>query len=226
MTLTKRLSEQLDSMPRTLYAPTSITDDLTVYPVLATAEGAWKTTPYAEDGLPLGVDSATGVLMNMNYEHHEIHSGSHYFISDDAVLANNAVVDVQFQTPDTAKWIHFTFQVDAAATSEYFIYEDVTFTVTGATLPSYNNDRNSAKTSGTTKYLILNTSLALANADTNLTGSTTLVHGYLTAGRAGGFVERSKEIILKQNTKYSMRAIALAAGTVSFNMEWYEHTNK
>ena len=223
---TKRASQQLDSLPRTLYAPTATTDDLTVYPVLITTHGAWKITPYAEDGLPLGVDSATGVLMNMNYEHHEIHSGSHYFISDDATLANNAVVDVQFQTPDTTKWIHFTFQVDAAATTEYFIYEDVTFTVTGSTLPSYNNDRNSANTSGTTRYIINNASLADANADTNLTGSTTLVHGYLTSGRAGGVVERSKEIILKQDTKYSMRAVALAAGTISFNIEWYEHTNK
>lgn len=222
MTITKRNSQQLDSLPRTLFAPRA-DDSLTVYPILVTASGEMTVSNTV---LTNAVDGATTSLKTVDYSHHEIHSGSHYFVTDVSDLAINNVLDVQFQTPDTAKWIHFTFSIDCEAETEWYVYETVTFTATGSVITPYNNNRNSANTSGTIIYQQSNTSLANANADTNITGSTQLLHGIVGAGRTnGGGHDRDDEVILKQNTKYCFRAIATVAGYISFDMDWYEHTN-
>jgi hypothetical protein len=226
MTIIKRLSQQIDSLHRTLFAPQSA-DSETVYPVLATTQGSLLITLTDVNGRQVSIDSATNTLQVIDYDHHEIHSGSAYFVSDVADLAINNVYDVQFQTPDTTKWIHFTFLLDAENETEWYVYEDVTFTVTGTTITPFNNNRNSANTSGTIIYQQSNTSLANANADTNITGSTTLLHGIIGSGRnSHGADERGDEVILKQNTKYCFRAIATVAGYIDFDMDWYEHTNK
>ena len=179
----------------------------------------------------VGIDSAnvnseTNAVKVVDYQHHEIHSGSHYFHVDVKDLSINEVYDIRITVPDTTKWAHFTFRLESESETLWYLYEDVAISTVGTTEVLYNNDRNSANTSGLAVDEILNTSLSNANADTDLTGASTLLTGIIGAGRVGGADERNKEIILQQNTIYCIRTVASAAGYVDYTLEWYEHTNK
>lgn len=173
-----------------------------------------------------GIDASTQALIMVDYEHHEIHGGSHYFIKDVVDLALNNVIDIQFTTPDVTKWNHLTFSITCESETEWFIYEGASIVAAGTTLPAINNNRNSLNTTQNTVDLQDNTSLANANADTDVSGATELAHGIVGSGKDGGTNGRSEEIITKQNTIYCFRAIANSAGFVDVSLEWYEHTNK
>lgn len=174
---------------------------------------------------PLRLDKATNSLQTIDYAHHEIHAGSHFFIADVVDLSINNVFDMLFTTPNTTAWIHFTFHLDAESETDWYVYEGAVETVGGSAVTPLNNNRNSATASGATVKTHTNTSLANANADTDVTAATLLEHGIMGAGRTGGNDEREDELILKQNTIYCFRAVATAAGYVDFVAQWYEHTD-
>lgn len=172
------------------------------------------------------VDASTLAAMTIEYEHHEIHSGDHYFVEDVQDIAINAVYDLQWTTPNTTEWAHFDFELNCEAETEWYIYEGASIVNAGTAITPVNNNRNSAHTSTATIAGILNADLADANVDTPTGAATQIAHGIIGAGRNGGVITRDKEIILKQNTIYCMRAIANAAGYINFLISWYEHTNK
>lgn len=178
------------------------------------------------DWLGTVLDRATWAVKVVLYSHYEIHAGSHYHIRDVTDISINNVFDVQWTTPDTTKWAHFTFTLTCEAETEWYIYEGVTINTPGTAITPVNNNRNSTNTSTATIASISNTSVSNANADTAVAGATEIGHGIVGAGRTGGIENRDDEIVLKQNTIYCMRAIANAAGYVNFLMTWYEHTNK
>ena len=188
--------------------------------MLVTLAGTGKT------GLQYGVDIATMCLCSVDYEHHEIHGGSHYFVEDVADIPINNVFDVQWTTPNTTKWAHFTFELNCEAETEWYIYEGATIVTPGTAITPVNNNRNSSNTSAATIASIANADVADANADTATAAAAQLAHGIVGAGRNGGVIGRNREIMLKQNTTYCMRAVAKAAGYVNFLMTWYEHTDK
>lgn len=135
--------------------------------------------------------------------------------------------DIQFTTPDTTKWAHFTFRLSTENETSWFIYEGATINTAGTTVAALNNDRNSANVSGMTVAQIGNTSVANANSDTAVAAATTIACGITGSGKTdGGVDDRNREIILKQDTVYCMRAVADSAGYVNFIANWYEHTNK
>ena len=174
----------------------------------------------------LRLDKATNSIQTVDYEHHEIHAGSHFIVADVVDLAINEVYDLQLTTPNTTKWSHLTFEVDAESETAWYIYEGATISTAGTGITPINNNRNSATTSGNTLAGILNTSLVNANADTAVAGATLLERGIIGTGKgSGGSDARNRELILKQNTIYCFRAVANAAGYIDFVMSWYEHTD-
>ena len=176
---------------------------------------------------PLRADAATHSIQTMSYEHHEIHSGSHYFVDGYADLAINNVMDFTWLMPNTTKWTHWTWKLAVEAETLYQVYETAVATNPLANvITPLNNNRNSGNTSGTTMRYEVQTNLAGANADTDVSGATLIASGIIGAGRSGGFDSRDKEIILKQGTLYCLRSTASAAGYQNFLMEWYEHINK
>ena len=184
-------------------------------------------TIFSEAGIAAGVDAVTESLQTVTYEHHEIHSGSHYFIDGVIDLSINEVYDIQLTTPNTTKWAHMVFTVACENETMIYTYEDVTIVTPGGTsYAKINNNRNSSNTSGLTVNGILNTSIGNANADTDVSGATILNQTIVGSGRSSGSINRASEIILKQNTDYSMRIIASAAGYTGFHFLWYEHINK
>ena len=176
---------------------------------------------------PVRMDLTTHVLTGITYEHHEIHAGSHYFVTGYQDLAINNVLDFTWLMPNTTKWIHWSWKISTESETNWFVYEDAVATnpLANAVTP-FNNNRNSANTSGTTMRYELHGNLAAANADTNVGGATLLESGISGAGKDAGDEKRNRELIMKQNTLYCLRAIASAAGYINFNMEWYEHTNR
>jgi len=90
----------------------------------------------------------------------------------------------------------------------------------------FNNNRNSGNTSGVTCRFEKHANLAAANTKINVAAATLLASGISGAGKEGGTVGRSNEVVMKQNTIYVFRATANAAGYINFDMEWYEHTDK
>ena len=174
------------------------------------------------------LDASTHSFQTISYEHHEIHGGSHYFVVGYQDLSINEVLDFTFQMPDTDKHIHWSWKLDSENECNWLVYENVTATNPLAnSITPLNSNRNSANTSGTTMKYEVQTNLAAANADTDVTSPAILMEsGISGSGRSGGDDARGHEIILKRNTLYCMRAIASAAGYIDFNMQWYEHTPK
>jgi hypothetical protein len=173
------------------------------------------------------IDSSTHTLQTIEYEHHEIHEGSHFFVDGVQDLSINQVLDFTFTTPNTTTWSHLTWKFDTESETAWYIYEGATATNALAnSITPRNNNRNSATTSVNTLKYEVQADLATANADTNVSSATLLQSGISGAGKTVGDDKRERELILKQNTIYCMRAIASTAGYIYFHMGWYEHANK
>ena len=175
---------------------------------------------------PLRLDRATNSIQTIEYEHHEIHAGSHFFVVGVQDLSINNVLDFTWQMPNTTKWIHWNWKIDTKSETAWYIYENVIATnpLANAITP-LNSDRNSLTASVTTMKFELQANLAAANNDTNVTAATLIESGISGAGKNAGDAVRSNELILKRNTLYCMRSIATAAGHINFNMQWYEHVS-
>lgn len=176
----------------------------------------------------IGADPSTHGLLVMQYDHHEIHEGEHYFMDEVFDLAINNVADIRVTTPNTTKWAHMLINFDTEVEYEYYLYEGVTITVAGTAYVPRNSNRNSGNASGLAIDYITNASVANANADTGVGAATALYHDLIGSGSklAGSAGAERAEIILKQNTIYDMRLIANAAGYINAHMAWYEHTAK
>ena len=174
------------------------------------------------------IDGATNTLQTIEYEHHEIHSGSHYFVVGYLDIPGaNDVLDMTWQMPNTAKWIHWTWSIQTESAVLWQIYEGVVATNALAnTMPIYNSNRNSSNTSGTTLKYEIQADLATADADTAVGSATLLKSGKVGDNQTGGQAKRESEMVMKQNSLYLLRAQATGAGYINFEMEWYEHSDK
>jgi len=177
-----------------------------------------KTTVYDEAGNPAEVDDSTHTLQTIEYEHHELHYGSHFFICDyDSSIQSSETIEFVITTSNTTKWAHMVLDFASILGASLEIYEGSTNVVGGTTVTPINNNRNSTNTS----------SLTVIKDPTSITDGTRIA-GYLAgANRESGFNSRDREIILKQNTIYLFRFTSLSnSNAISFCGEWYEHTNK
>ena len=88
------------------------------------------------------IDGATNTLQTIEYEHHEIHGGTHFYICDFETLNSGATADFAVTTPAGSKWSHMIFEVNGTSQTEMRIYEGATVSGGTSTTP-LNNDRNS-----------------------------------------------------------------------------------
>lgn len=166
-----------------------------------------------------GIDASTESLNFINYEHHEIHSGSHFFVGDYTTLANGATYDILFVTPNTLKYSHMIFEIATKAEATFAYYEDVTTSNDGTTIAMFNRNRVIATAPGTNFY----------HTPTVTNVGTLIGRGIFGSGKqAGGSIRDSNEFVLKPNKKYLLR---VTNNTVSDNwydwfFDWYEHTDK
>lgn len=178
-----------------------------------------RTTIYDELGIPASVDDITETLQIIDYAHHEIHSGSHYYIEGMLTMTLNQVLYIKLVTPDTTKWAHFLWDIQSSDILEALLYEGASGGMTGgAGVTPINNNRNSANTSGVT----------ITSGVTVATDLGTLISQCKWGTKqAGGGNQREDEIMLKQNETYLRKFTSGANGNlVCFKANWYEHTNK
>lgn len=174
------------------------------------------------DGDALTTDASSRAITTINYEHHEIHAGSHYFISSFGTFNEDAEAVFGITTADTTEEIHITTHVRGTSQTELLIYEDSTFTG-GTPLTPINNNRNSSNTSNMTVVL----APTVTDVGDLLGSSSTGKAGVNPLQAEGGNTERFREIILKRNTLYILKAISRDDGNIiSYSADWYEHTPK
>lgn len=171
-------------------------------------------------GIGKGVD-VSGVAISIDYPHHEIHSGNHFYICGFETEATDGEINFAVTTPDTTKELHMLFFTEGTARTEFYVYEGAA--VTGGTATtSLNNNRNST-----------NVSVATIVKDPTINTAGTLIFSQskglegATPSKADneGLIKRENEIILKRNTTYVFKIISKADDNIiSYCGEWYEET--
>jgi len=185
------------------------------------------------------IDSQTRAWNVIDYEHHEIHSGSSFFCHYNNDCTNTGEMTmIAFNTPDTTKWIHIVFEASATAAAYMAVYEVADLDVDeGTDLVIYNRNRNSLTTSTVTSIETVPeagkaTSYTEAQAaGATLSTATELERHYMGAAAAGadisGQARATAEWILKQATQYAFVIVSTTNddNTHSLRLSWYEHTD-
>ena len=83
----------------------------------------WNNTSWRE----VKIDASTRSLQTIGYEHHEIHSGSHYYVCGFETLALNAFTEFYFTTPITSKEVHMTFEFSGTQQTEMVVHNQCSF---------------------------------------------------------------------------------------------------
>jgi hypothetical protein len=170
----------------------------------------------------LRADLSTHTLQTIDYTHHEIHAGSHFYYTDKNEIASAGtqlwVISTTAMDGDEA---HMLFAFDGSAITQFDIYEDTTRTGT-TDVATFNSNRNSTSTAD----LIVYKGASTDGADGTLVW--TYKGGAASAQSKAGATSRSDgEKILKDAAKYLIR---YTSGTnnnlTNLILNWYEHTPK
>lgn len=168
-------------------------------------------------------DNSTLADLGIDYPHHEIHDGWHFFYESYSALEDTDAVDIAVQTADSKKWLHFVWQVLSKGEITFQVYEGSTITWDGTNLVARNNNRNSANVSSLVEFqegpTVTAVGTLLAEA---VVGSASNPNQGIPGGG-----ERNNEVILAQDTVYLFRITSGVNGNIaSYLAEWYEHTDK
>lgn len=170
-----------------------------------------------------GIDASTESIQTIDYEHHEIHSGSHYYIQGYLELDDTDTFYIKIVTPNTTKWAHFVFDIKSTGICTTYLDEAATGGMTGgAAKTPINNNRNSANASA----MVITGGVTTATSYTlRLEDDKWGANGFKET--IGGGSGRSDELLLKQNTTYLRSFISGADNNIiQFKASWYEHTDK
>jgi hypothetical protein len=95
--------------------------------------GRWGSSAGNTDDIR--IDASTNSLQVIDYSHHEVHAGSHYYTQGFTTLGNDPGVDdilrVKLVTPNTAKWIHFLYAIESTKAMNTTFDEMATGGMTG-----------------------------------------------------------------------------------------------
>lgn len=186
---------------------------------------------------PIEVDASSHAITTVDYPHHEMHEGDHYFVtysvpSLGAMTTPDDTLTLSFTTPNTTKWSHFTFTAEGPSGALVQLIEGKTgggASSTGA-LTIMNNNRNSANTSAMINLEGSPAAGSVSYDATVFTGGTTIWSKYIPGATNGivgsGLSGTRNEIILKQNTSYQLSIFSTTTNPASLEMNWYEHTDE
>ena len=187
------------------------------------------------------VDSATGAVNTIDYEHHEIHSGSsftqHY--TNTTTNDDNHRTGIGFTTADSAKWMHITIEVTATHPAEVFLLEAPTIDADpGTNIAVLNRNRNIINTSsaGSLEAVPATDEVTTLNeaqfAAATFSGGAELEYMLLAGGggpkAVGGAGRGEQEWVLAPKTKYVIyiKNVGANINTHLIHIDWYAHTNK
>lgn len=172
---------------------------------------------------PARLDSSTTSWQVVDYSHHEVHAGSHFYIYESHTLASASVLGIALTTPNTTKWAHLIWLISSSDAAVFTVEEDLTSYSGGTSFTPLNNNRNSATASGLTSVVTGTTGVDVI---TPVGGSVIWNESIKSGNRIGGTAARDQELILKQNSQYYFEITSAAnSNTCSIALEWYEHTD-
>ena len=187
---------------------------------------SWKLLQAAYDSsgnnANVRIDASTSSLQIIEYEHHEIHSGSS-FVCSDLQNVDTTTFKWQVTTPDSTKYAHMVFDIDCTGEMLVVITEGSDRT-DGTALAEINRNRVGTPTSATVIVTHTPTGGTTDGATTIMnhrSGATGVGSKTIAAGGARG----GNEFVLKPNTKYVIAVTTYADVWVSLDLDWYEHTD-
>jgi hypothetical protein len=171
---------------------------------------------------PIRLDKATNTLQTIDYAHHEVHAGSHFFYSNyDSDVDTGAPKYYRLTTPNTTTWIHLTLILYSEGIGTWELFENPTVNASGTTATVFNSDRNSATAAG-----LVVAYDATSTADGTLLKTWRTGSGTNAPTRIGSTTDRDEEIILKQNEDYFIKFTPDADNAkTKLELGWYEHQN-
>ena len=144
------------------------------------------------DERPYEIDKITRAMPVVDYSHHEIHEGDHFFVKGFFDL-NTSTFDFMFVTPNTITYSHSIWEVAAEGEMNFLLYENASVSANGTPIPSFNNNRNSNNIALTLAYEL----------PTVITTGALVWSGVVGSAKASGGIARSdNEFIGRINTKY------------------------
>lgn len=166
------------------------------------------------------IDASTNARIAIMYDHHEVHDG-HSFTISDVQSVNTATIQWLITTADTTRYSHMIFEVICTGEMLIVVTEGADRNGTNA-LTEINRRRvgtpnvalttiHRAVTGGTTDGAV--------TIGTRRVGSTGVGSKTVSAGESRGQVEFN----LKPNTKYIVTVTTYAAVFVTAHFDWYEH---
>ena len=158
-------------------------------------------------------------VITETHDEKSIHSGVYYYISSFITLDLGDTFYVKLVTPDSAKRLHFQWEIVASGILETNFYEGASGGMTGgADVTPINSDRNSTNTSD----VIITAGVTVATTKgTKIDSVKVGGEGFKTV--VGGSASRSDEILLKQNTTYFREYISGSDDNIiTFRAKWIE----
>jgi hypothetical protein len=170
---------------------------------------------------PHRIDQTTDANAFVDYEHREVHVGDAFYYTVVDTLDEDAVLDRFIRVPNTTRWPHFEFLVEATSLITVQLYEGAAGAAAAETVR--NRNRNFADGLNTTTVRLA----------TDPAGGTLIWQwksGIAAAIPARGqtplLVRDDEELVLKQATDYLFRVTSGSdANAVAVYFTWYEHTN-
>jgi hypothetical protein len=177
---------------------------------------------------PYNMDKSTYAFPTIEYVHHEIHDGAHFFIQGFSVVNSGGNVSFETTTQNGSKWVHMLFNVNSTQLTEFNVFEGAT--LSGATIMTpVNSNRNANITSILTAVFQPVISGTTPTSGTQIFSSRFGVSGG-TVGqplRGEGGQRAENEIILKSGTTYLWEIKSLSPlNLIDYDGNWYEHTDK
>ena len=173
-----------------------------------------------DEVVSLLIDDTTRAVSTIDYAHHEIHEGDHWFYTDKATLGESETQEYMITPSTDTTWSHLTFQATGSAITQVDLYEDTTRTGT-TDVTFFNSNRNTTDSAETVIYKGASTDGADGTLIyTQKSGASS------NQSRGQSATRTDNEIILKQGSKYLMRFTSSTASNLcNLILTWYEHTN-
>lgn len=162
------------------------------------------------------LDPSTGVFLDIDYTHHEIHEGYMFSYSEVTDVANSANRDLLIITPDNLHQIHIVIKVETEAEAGIFCYEDTDTLSDGTPVTAFNRNRNSNRLPEADIY----------HSPTINSNGTLISTYHWGGGKSFGGEERTlNEWVLASNTKYLIRVtnFTVSDNQIAIALVWYEN---
>ena len=168
------------------------------------------------------VDETNNTLVTITHSHNDIHEGSSFVVSD-VQSVSTTTFKWQITTPAGTMNAHLILDIDCTG-EMLFTFTEGSDRTDGTALAEINRRR--VGTPATSTVIVTHTPTAGAtDGAVTLWSKRVGASGVSSKTLTGGGARGVNEFVLKPSTKYVIAVQTFAAVFVSFDVDWYEHTD-